>query len=61
MNNAQIVAFRNLHTSTLAAERTMTTAEMGASSWGKVWADVNVAPDGTRWAFDARRNLFVAY
>jgi hypothetical protein len=61
MNNAALTGMRNLWTAATSEERTMAPREMALTTWGKVWQDINVDPDGTRWAFDKRRNLFVAY
>jgi hypothetical protein len=61
MNDATLAGMRNLWTAANTPERTMTPREMALTSWGRVHQDANVEPDGTRWAFDKRRNLFVAY
>ncbi len=62
MDNATITGMRNLWAAATATEMTMTPREMALTSWGAVHEDINVNPTtGERWAFDAKRNLFVAY
>lgn len=61
MNTTQIVAIRNLHTSTLAAERTMTAKEMALVPWGNPGRNINRAPDGSRFVWNETRRIFVAY
>jgi hypothetical protein len=34
---------------------------MALTSWGKVHAQVNMDPDGTKWVWSDRYNAFVAY